>query len=99
MKKHAYLFGSLALLLMMLACDKTTYHKTKSGLVYKIFPSSGKDSLAKIGQIVKFEVTTKLEDSLMFSSYGRLPAYVKLMQLPQLPYNAIEILPMMKLGD
>ncbi|MES1216573.1 MAG: FKBP-type peptidyl-prolyl cis-trans isomerase [Bacteroidota bacterium] len=99
MKKINYLMWAIAAVSLMSSCNKINYKKTKSGLVYKIFPSSSKDSIIKIGEIVKFHVTTKLNDSVIYSSYGRVPAYVKLMPLDPPPYNLLEILPMMKKGD
>jgi FKBP-type peptidyl-prolyl cis-trans isomerase len=99
MKKVIYAALMIGTLALMTSCSKISYRKTKSGLVYKIFPSNGKDSLLKNGQIVKFQVITKLNDSLLFSSYGKVPAYVKLSPMETPPYNLLEILPMMKKGD
>src|SRR5580765_6901096 len=99
MKKVIYEELMIAPLEIIISCNKISYRKTKSGLVYKIFPSNGKDSLLKSGQIVKFQVMTKLNDSLLYSSYGRVPAYVKLSPMETPSYNLLEILPLMKKGD
>jgi len=99
MKKTIYVIWAIASVLLMSACNKVNYKKTRSGLIYHIFPSSGKDSLIRNGEVVKFNVTTSLNDSVIYSSYGKLPAYVKLMPLEPPPYNILEILPMMKKGD
>jgi FKBP-type peptidyl-prolyl cis-trans isomerase len=40
-----------------------------------------------------------LNDSLLYSSYGRVPAYVKLSPMETPSYNLLEILPLMKKGD
>jgi FKBP-type peptidyl-prolyl cis-trans isomerase FkpA len=80
-------------------CNKVNYRKTKSGLVYKLFPADNKDSLIKDGQVVKFQVTTKLNDSTMYSSYGKIPAFARLMATEKPPYNLLSVLPMMKKGD
>jgi FKBP-type peptidyl-prolyl cis-trans isomerase FkpA len=98
MKKVNYLILIVTAVLMF-SCNKISYKKTKSGLVYKIFPSNGKDSLLKDGQIVKFHVITKLNDSVLYNSNGRMPAYAKLMSSTPASYNLLEILPMMKKGD
>lgn len=85
--------------LVITSCNKINYRKTKSGLVYKIFPSNNKDSLMKPGQFVKFQVMGKVNDSLLFSSYGKVPAYQQV-TVPDPPsYNLLEILTFMKKGD
>lgn len=99
MKKVNYLMWMIAVLVLITACNKVSYRKTNSGLVYKIFSTSSKDSFIRNGAVVKFFVTTKLNDSVIYSNYGKLPAYVKLLPVDPPPYNLIEILAMMKKGD
>lgn len=99
MKKVNYLMWMIVALTALNACNKLTYQKTKSGLVYKIFPSNSKDSLIHIGQVVKFLLTTKFNDSVIYSNFGKLPAYAKIVPLEPPPYNLLEILPLMKNGD
>ena len=48
MKKINYLVAVMAVLSLTVACDQVSYKKTKSGLAYKVFPGSGKDSADKI---------------------------------------------------
>jgi FKBP-type peptidyl-prolyl cis-trans isomerase FkpA len=81
------------------ACNKVNYRKTKSGVVYKLFPGNSKDSLPRNGQVIKFEVTTKMNDSLMYSSYDKMPAFVRLNITVPEPYNIMAVLPLMKAGD
>jgi FKBP-type peptidyl-prolyl cis-trans isomerase FkpA len=82
-----------------LGCNKISYRKTKSGLVYKIFPSDSKDSLLKNGQIIKYNATYKLnDDSLLYTTYGKAPQYA-IVQSETSPYDSKEIFPMMKKGD
>jgi FKBP-type peptidyl-prolyl cis-trans isomerase FkpA len=80
-------------------CNKVNYRKTKSGLVYKLFPADNKNALITNGQVAKFEVITKLNDSVMYSSYGKLPAFARVMATDKPPYNLLSVLPMMKKGD
>ena len=89
MKKIYYLVGVMAVVLAMVSCDQVSYQKTKSGLAYKIFPGGGKDSLIKAGQVVKFHYTVKYNDSMIerFSSYGKLPGYVKAQNLEKPTYD------------
>lgn len=98
MKKMNRLFLLAAVLLFAASCSKVSYKKTASGLVYKLFPSDSKDSLLRDGQIAKIEATAKLNDSVIFTTYGRVPVYLK-MQPMRLSYNITEILRMMKKGD
>jgi FKBP-type peptidyl-prolyl cis-trans isomerase FkpA len=99
MKKLNYVLLMIAPLALVISCGKMSYRKTKSGLVYKIFPSNGKDSLIKPGEIAKFQFVAKLNDSVLYSSYDKMPGYAKLMPLEPPPYNLLEILPLMKKGD
>jgi len=99
MKKTKFVLITMISLSLMIACNKMTYRKTKSGLIYNIFPSSGKDSLMKVGEYAKFNFITKLNDSVIYTSYGKLPGYAKLLPAETPAYNLLEILPMMKKGD
>ena len=100
MKKINYLLMTLlAVLLFTVACDKVNYRKTKSGLLYKIFPADNKEPLIKSGQFVKFNVKGELNDSVLFTSYGKLPSYAQVSAGEQPPYNLLEVLPLMKKGD
>lgn len=80
-------------------CQQISYRKTASGMPYKIFPGNGKDSLIRFGQSVKFNVTQKLNDSVLYSSYGKMPGYARVLKMERAPYNLLEILPLMKKGD
>lgn len=85
---------------LVIACNKVQYNKAKSGLLYKIFPGEGKDSLIRNGQFVKFQMVAKLNDSVLYSSYGKMPGYAKLMTgMMGTDYSLIEILPLMRKGD
>jgi FKBP-type peptidyl-prolyl cis-trans isomerase FkpA len=99
MKRINYLFWMVAVLALTVACNSVSYKKAKSGLLYKIYPGGGKDSLMKEGNIVKFQVVAKLNDSVLYSSYGKLPAYAQLNSSPNSAYSILEILPLMRKGD
>ena len=51
---------------LFVACNKVDYKKAKSGLLYKIFPGKGKDSLIRDQQFVKFQMIAKLDDSVLY---------------------------------
>src|SRR6188474_638450 len=99
MKKINYLLMLIAVLSFTVACNKTNYRKTKSGLLYKLYAADNKEPLIKTGQFVKFNVKGELNDSVLFTSYGKLPSYAQVSTSEQAPYNLLEILPLMKKGD
>jgi FKBP-type peptidyl-prolyl cis-trans isomerase len=99
MKRINYLLVVIAALSFTVACKNVNYKKTKSGLLYKIFPAKGKDSLIRNGQIVKFHYTIKINDSVLFTSLGKLPAYQAIQAMEKPAYNLLDILPLMKKGD
>ena len=84
---------------LFVACNKVDYKKAKSGLLYKIFPGKGKDSLIRDQQFVKFQMIAKLDDSVLYSSYGKMPGYAKVMTDRGAAYSLLEILPLMRKGD
>lgn len=101
MKKINYLVVVITILLFTVACKNVDFKKTRSGLVYKLFPGNGKDSLIKVGQVVKFNYKIQFNDSMMerFNSYGKMPGYVQVQPPPAPSYDFTELLPMMKKGD
>jgi len=86
------------LAIVMLSCS-ADYKKTKSGLVYKIFPGGSKDSVAKMKDVVKFSVIYKINDSLLYDSHGKVPQFLPLTEDMVGSYSPFEILTMMKKGD
>ena len=61
---------SIALLaFVMVACKNTDYKKTKEGFPYKVF-STGSGEKITAGNVVRYHLTNKLEDSLLGTSYG-----------------------------
>ena len=99
MKRINYLLLAIAATAFFVACNQVSYRKTKTGLEYKIFPGNGKDSLIKDGNIVKFQVVAKLNDSVIYTSYDKIPAYVQVAQSVNSEYTLFEILPEMRNGD
>lgn len=98
MKTKIRLFVAGAFAIFMVACG-TDYKKTKSGLVYKIFPGDSKDSVAKSKNVIKFNFIRKINDSLLFTTYGKMPAYQVYTEDPGISYSPLEVLFMMKKGD
>ena len=86
----------------MLASCNVNYDKAKSGLIYKIFPGDGKDTaFAKPGEFAKFHISYVLseKDSVINNSFGHVPNYSGIDTSKRSEYSAIEILPMMRVGD
>lgn len=86
----------LAAVVMLASCTEE-YKKTKSGLVYKIF-SDKKGPVAKKGQIIKFHVTQKVRDSVMYESYTSAPTYMMVDSTGPV-YRPEEIFAMVRKGD
>jgi FKBP-type peptidyl-prolyl cis-trans isomerase FkpA len=100
MKHYYYLVSILSAAVIIAGCSKFDYKKTKTGLLYKIIHSgSSKDSVAKENNYLKFNVTIKLNDSLIYTSYGKAPGYSKVPSLSQADYSPGEIFSMLKKGD
>jgi FKBP-type peptidyl-prolyl cis-trans isomerase len=68
-------------------------------MLYKIFSSNTKDSVVKEGQFLKLHFTQKLNDSVLQTSYGKMPAYAPVTKDPNNTYNPGEVFPMLKRGD
>lgn len=81
--------------------NNADYKRTKSGIMYKIF-SDGKDSLIKLGNVVKINVTIKVgsSDSVLQTSVGKSPAFIPFQtEVPADAYSQLEVFPMLRKGD
>jgi FKBP-type peptidyl-prolyl cis-trans isomerase len=92
----SYLIVGVALLLAA-SCTNSEFKKTKSGLLYKIY-SDGKGPVAKKGEFLKANVIEKIRDSVLYSSYGSVPAYIPV-DTPRPTYNPAEIFSLLRKGD
>jgi FKBP-type peptidyl-prolyl cis-trans isomerase len=98
--KTVYSLLTAILLAGIISCGQLSYKKTKSGLIYKIIPSNSKDSAAKPGQWLKFHFVQKRNnDSVLQSSYGRMPVYQQVTDPASLRYNPAELFTLLKKGD
>ena len=93
-----YSFAIIALAALTTSCGKVSYKKTKSGLLYKIISGDSKDSV-KPNQWLKLNFTQKLNDSVLQTSYGKAPVYVKIPEITPDDYSPVEIFSMMRKGD
>ena len=84
------------------SCNK--FEKAKSGMKYKITSSDSKKPRIKSGQIVKFNLEYKVKtasgkDSILNSTFGKMPIYHKF-DFANLPkYDFAEILGQLAVGD
>lgn len=100
MKTASYLLLTIATAALVSSCNKVSYRKTKTDLMYKIIPSGSKDSAAKPGNWIKFHFKQTLNnDSVLGTSFGKMPAYERIADNPDLKYNILEIFPLLKKGD
>lgn len=99
MKKIYYSLLIVAAFVMAASCNNVSYQKTKSGLLYKIIPSSSKDSLAKPGNWLKVHFVNKINDSVLGTSYGKMPGYAQVTPVENVSYEIPEIFPLVKKGD
>lgn len=89
----------IASMALVSSCNNINYQKTKSGMLYKIISSNAKDSTVKEGEYLKLHFTQKLNDSVLQTSFGKMPAYVKVSAGPNESYNPGEIFHLLRKGD
>lgn len=99
MKRINYFLVVIAALSLTAACNSVNYKKTKSGLLYKIIPSDSKDSIATEGNWLKIHYVQKINDSLLQSTYGKMPLYQKVSFVQPNEYSPSEIYHLLKKGD
>ena len=98
MKAKITLIVSAVLAIAMLSCS-ADYQKTKSGLVYKIFPGGSKDSVAKFNNVIKFNVLYKINDSVLYDSHGKMPQFFGVSPQDANSYSPFELFTMLRKGD
>ena len=90
--------AALASIAILSACKDTSYKKTSSGLMYKIV-SKGSGPQVKVGEVIKVNYVQKINDSVLFNSYGKMPAYAKVDSAMEEQYNPSAIFPLLHKGD
>lgn len=86
---------------VIIASCGSKYEKTASGLTYKIEHGKSKDKI-KQGQIVKFNIEYKLtgkKDSILNSTFGKMPGYLKVDSGKLMKYNFPEFITKLSVGD
>jgi len=85
---------------VLLGGCSANYEKTKSGLRYKIIKGKGGAKL-KDGDFVKFNqiVTMPEKDTVLNTTYGKMPGYVKIDTGARTEYSYLEVMRKMSVGD
>lgn len=91
-------FFSLALLSAILfSCGGASYQKTAGGMPYQLF--RGKETqTAKTGEYLKLHLTQKINDSVYYTTGGKLPIYIPVGATSQ-PYDISELWTKLSPGD
>ncbi len=95
MKTRIILFFAVVVALAFTSCN--SYKKSKTGMPYKIYASKNGTKVDS-GSFVKLHFAQKLNDSLLYESYGKLPIYFQ--YVANSPgYEVTEIFSQLKNGD
>jgi FKBP-type peptidyl-prolyl cis-trans isomerase FkpA len=89
----------LGIAIVVASCN-AKYDKTPSGLAYKVIKGDGKQKL-KAGDILKINLLVKLtpKDSVLFTTYGRLPEYMPFDTTTRKSHDFTEVLKFCSVGD
>lgn len=92
---------TIASLAMVMASCNTNYEKTKSGLTYKIFKGKGSGNMLKAGMFAKLNIEYLLspKDTVLNSTYGKVPLFTAVDTSAKTAYSFMELLPKVKQGD
>ncbi|MGI8634437.1 MAG: FKBP-type peptidyl-prolyl cis-trans isomerase, partial [Segetibacter sp.] len=92
---------TIAALAMVMASCNTNYEKTKSGLTYKIFKGKGSGNMLKAGMFAKLNIEYLLspKDTVLNSTYGKVPLFTAVDTSAKTAYSFMELLPKVKQGD
>jgi FKBP-type peptidyl-prolyl cis-trans isomerase len=84
-------------IILIMGCDSVDFKKTKGGMPYKLYASkSGKK--VENGKFAKMQVSQKIKDSVVFTSYTGMPIYFQVNPSTQ-TYDPSEIFASLKEGD
>jgi FKBP-type peptidyl-prolyl cis-trans isomerase len=93
------LFILLVGAVLLVSCN-ANYEKTKTGLRYKIFKGKGGNKI-KDGDFIKFNQVVLMpeKDTILNTTYGKIPGYVKIDTGARTEYSFIEVIRKMSVGD
>ncbi len=77
-------------LLFLSGCIREEYYRTPSGLLYRVITKNNKDSLARLGNIVKLHFIQQAGDTIVDNNYDKMPLYWTVMPEYGRAYNPLE---------
>lgn len=92
------LAGLLVVVVLAAACGNAGYEKTKEGMLYNII-SKGKGDSIQSGNFLKVHFSSQVGDSVLYSTFGKIPAYGRYDTSIKGAYDFIDFLGEMKVGD
>ena len=93
------MLGLAALALVAGSCNSVDFKKTKGGMPYKVIESNKAGKKVQPGDYIKVNITQKVKDSTVFSTYDAMPMYLQVAANNNDPYSITEVLPTLKQGD
>ena len=90
-------FGMAAFIILISGCQQASHLKTPGGMPYQLFKGKGGKEI-KPGNYIKIHFTQKIQDSIYFSTHGKLPMFMRVNEQPA-PYDLSEIWTKVKTGD
>jgi FKBP-type peptidyl-prolyl cis-trans isomerase FkpA len=98
MTKISSLILAAASVAVLGACDGGSgYKKTSSGIMYNIV-KKGDGPAVKVGDFIKLHYTRKVNDSLLESTFGKMPAYARVDSTTG-EYSPVEVFRLLHKGD
>lgn len=85
----------ISLLALLGACN--SYEKTPGGILYRIV-RSGSGPVVRKGEVLKFHYSQKINDSVLYSSFGTMPGYAKVDSVGAI-YSPLEVFASLHKGD
>lgn len=80
-----------------IGCSQASFRKTPGGMPYQLFRSKDTQEV-KLGNFVKLSFTQKINDSVYFTTAGKMPLYIPISNQSN-PYDISEIWTKLHLGD
>lgn len=100
MKKTHELLLVVLPVIGIIACNSLDFKRTKSGVLYKIISSgNSNDSIIKPGEVLKFHFISKLNDSVLYSNYDKMPEFFTLRSGGDSSYSPEAVISKLRKGD
>jgi FKBP-type peptidyl-prolyl cis-trans isomerase FkpA len=100
MKMKSWLVACMAIVIVVSSCknEASGYKIAKSKTQYKIIPGKGKDSLLKVGDIVRYRLSQKIEDSSLTVA-EEIPDQFGRIDTSGQGFNPLEVATLLRVGD